>query len=637
MKHCTARAGRRPALTLSVSGMASVLLTMCLVSPSFADDFVVERNVMIPMRDGVLLAMDVYRPAVDDSAVAEPLPLVLTRTPYGKDRESTVATAEHFARHGYVAVIQDMRGRYESQGEFSKYSVLEPADGYDTVEWLAKQAYSNGRIGMWGTSYGAHTQADAAKLDPASLRAMLLNQGGMANAWDHAVRHGGAFELGRELTWAFRQIPEESDDPLVRALFEKEEITAWYSALPIRPGLSPLSVAPEYEAYILNEYTRSDYGDFWRRISLNWSEHYEDTADAAMLHVGGWYDIFLRGTIRNYVELSRLKNSPVELMIGPWTHSGNDEAFAGDVDFGRAAAIADFDTDFQRRWFDRSLKNPAAAPPENPVRLFVMGTGDGHRTEEGRLYHGGYWTEAPAWPLPDAETAPFYFHADGSLTREPPNARRSSTTYTFDPSHPVPTLGGNVSARVKDGAFDQRERPDFHGSRPPFLPLRSRSDVLVFQTAPLEDDVVVIGPIEVVLFASSTAVDTDFTAKLVDVYPPGEDFPGGFDMNVSDALVRASYRDDRHTRDLIEPGRVYRLIIRPFATANVFKKGHRIRVDISSSNFPRFDVNPNTGEPLGQHRRTVSADNTIYHERENASHILLPILPAPPRRSGFNE
>ena len=148
---------------------------------------------------------------------------------------------------------------------------------------------------------------------------MLLNQGGMANAWDHAVRHGGAFELGRELTWAFTQIPAETDDPVIRALFETEKITNWYSALPFRPGLSPLSFAPEYETYILREYTSADYSDFWRRMPLNWSEYYEDTADAAMLHVGGWYDIFLRGTIQNYVELSRLKDSPIELMIGPWT------------------------------------------------------------------------------------------------------------------------------------------------------------------------------------------------------------------------------------------------------------------------------------------------------------------------------
>ena len=616
-----------------INAFVRILVAIVAVQASIsvsAQDIVVERNVLIPMRDGIRLAADVYRPASDGVIIAGRSPVLLTRTPYSKSRESTVATAEHFARHGYVAVVQDMRGLYESEGQFSKYSDFEPPDGYDTVEWVARQDWSDGRVGMWGTSYGAHTQADAAKLNPPSLKAMLLNQGGMANAWDHAVRHGGAFELGRELTWAFRQIPAESDDPVIHALFEKEKITDWYAALPFRPGLSPLAIAPAFETYILNEYTRSDYSDFWQRKPLNWSAWYDETADATMLHVGGWYDIFLRGTILNYRELRRLKASPIELMIGPWTHSGNDETHSGDVDFGAAAAILDFDNDFQRRWFDIYLKGEQAAVPRNPVRLFVMGTGDGSRTEDDRLMHGGYWTEAPDWPLPDAEPTAYYLTGDGGLSQARPDVRQSSTTYTFDPRHPVPTLGGNVSARVYDGAFDQRERPDFHGSRPPYLPLRSRADVLVFQTEPLEQDVVVIGPIEVVLYASSTAVDTDFTAKLVDVYPPSTDFPGGFDMNISDALVRASYRDDRETRDLIEPGEVYRLVIRPFATANVFKKGHRIRVDISSSNFPRFDVNPNTGEPLGKHRRMVSADNTVYHGRDRASHILLPIVPSPP-------
>ena len=609
----------------------SVLLIVALLSATAAraDDFVVERDVMIPMRDGVRLAADIYFPAEDGRRIEEPLPLLLTRTPYGKDTERTVGSAEYFAANGYVAVIQDMRGRYKSEGRFTKYAAVETEDGYDTVEWLTRQAYSNGKIGMWGTSYGAHTQADAAKLDPPGLSALLLNQGGMTNAWDHAVRHGGAFELGRELTWAFRYIREETDDPVVRAHMEQEKITDWYAALPFRRGLSPLAVAPEYEAYILNEYTRSDYTDFWKRITLNWSEYYEQTADVAMMHTGGWYDIFLRGTIQNYVELSRLKESPMELVIGPWTHSGNTVTYAGDVDFGEAAAIPDFQTGFQVRWFDRQMK--AVSPPaRKPVRLFVMGTGDGRRTAEGRLFHGGYWTEADAWPLPGATATAWYFDGDGGLSTREPTAPVASTTYTFDPAHPVPTLGGNVSARVRDGAFDQRERPDFVGSRPPYLPLRSRQDVVVFQTAPLEEDVVVAGPIEVVLYASSSAVDTDFTAKLVDVYPPSADFPTGFDMNISDALVRASYRDERHTRDLIEPGEVYRLVIRPFATANVFKKGHRIRVDISSSNFPRFDVNPNTGEPLGRHRRMVRADNTIFHSADYPSHIVLPVLPARP-------
>ncbi len=631
--HDTGTASSTTTLRLAQIFRGMMILCWSATLALAADDLVVERDVMIPMRDGVLLATDIYRPVVNGKPVTERRPVLLTRTPYSKDRDRTVVTAEHFARAGYVSVVQDMRGLYKSQGVFSKYSVIEPEDGFDTVEWLAGQAYSNGRVGMWGTSYGAHTQADAAKLDPPALKAMLLNQGGMSNAWDHAVRHGGAFELGRELTWAFRQIPLTTTNPAIRKLFETEKIEDWYSALPFRRGLSPLSVAPEFEDYILSEYTRSDYSDFWRRISLNWSEYYQQTADVAMLHVGGWYDIFLRGTIQNYVELEKLKDSPIEMMIGPWTHSGNSRAYSGDVDFGASAAVTDFDGEFQRRWFDRYLRSVDDVPRRNPIRLFVMGTGDGSQTDAGRIAHGGYWAEAAAWPLQNAQETNFYFHADGTLSEDAPSANESSTTYTYDPAHPVPTIGGNVSARVTDGAFDQRERPDFVGSVPPYLPLSARRDVVVFQTAPLVEDVVVVGPIEVILFATSTAVDTDFTAKLVDVYPPSADFPGGFDMNISDALLRASYRDNRHTRDLIEPGEIYRLVVKPFPTANVFKKGHRIRVDVSSSNFPRFDVNPNTGEPLGQNRRMISADNTIYHSAGNASHIKLHLLPERPAPS----
>lgn len=623
---CQSSLARTAAALLSCAALAA----STPASGQAADDYTVLRNVMVPMRDGVELATDVYRPAVDGVPVDEPRPAVLTRSPYGKDRQRDAELAVHLARHGYVAAIQDTRGRYASGGEFSKYSTQEAGDGYDTIEWLAARPYVDGRVGMWGTSYAAHTQADAAKLAPPSLKAMLLNQGGMANAWDHAVRHSGAFELGRELTWAFRQIPLDSEDPAVRQLFEQEDVTEWYSAMPLREGHSPLAVAPAYEAYFLRELTESDYTDYWRSIALNWTDYYEQTADAAMLHVGGWYDIFLRGTIENYVALSELKRSPVELLIGPWTHSGNARSHAGDVEFGPGAAIGDFHLDFHRRWFDRHLRG--TPPPENPpIRLFLMGTGDGHRDAAGRLFHGGYWFEADRWPLPDTRPTPFYLHAGGRLDAAAPTDEQASTTYTFDPARPVPTIGGNVSARVGDGAFHQRERADFPGSAAPFLPLSSRSDVLVFQTEPLAEDVTIVGPVEVVLYASSSAVDTDFTAKLIDVYPPSEDFPGGFHMNVTDALLRASYRGDRRRRELIEPDRVYELVIRPFPTANVFKRGHRIRLDISSSNFPRFDVNPNTGEPLGRHRRTVRADNTIHHDASRPSRVLLPLLPAPPQ------
>jgi putative CocE/NonD family hydrolase len=348
-----------------------------------------------------------------------------------------------------------------------------------------------------------------------------------------------------------------------------------------------------------------------------------------MIHIGGWYDIFLAGTFNNFVELSKIKRTPQRILIGPWTHSGNSRPYAGDVAFGDAAAIGDFSTDFHVRWFDHYLKGlPTGVENDAPLHLFVMGTGDGHKDADGRLFHGGYWRDANSWPLPATRVVPYYFHADGSLSPQKPSEQRSSTTYTFDPAHPVPTIGGGSSARLKDGGYNQREDPRFPPSQPPYLPLRARADVVVFQTEPLAEDLEIIGPIKVMLYGSTNRTDTDFTAKLVDVYPPSDDWPGGFDLNITDAIIRGRYRATRDHQVLLQPGTVYPFTIEPFPTANVFKKGHRIRVDISSSNFPRFDVNPNTGEPLGKSRRMITADNTVYHSAAYPSHILLPLAPA---------
>ena len=408
--------------------------------------------------------------------------------------------------------------------------------------------------------------------------------------------------------------------------------------LPLRKGLSPLALSPEFEDYLLAEWTRSDYDDFWSGPGLNWAEYYDQTADVPMLHVGGWYDIWLRTTTDNYVSLSRSKESPMHLLIGPWYHGGNARHTTGDLDFGPDAAIPDFETDFQLRWFDHFLKGRDTGVISGaPVRLFVMRTGDGHKTPEGKLFHGGRWIDAAAWPLPDTRFTPYYFHADGGLSPERPSGGAPSTTYTYDPRKPVPTIGGNVSSGLRirngrgDGPFNQQEHPDFHGSEPPYLPLRARPDVVVFQTEPLIEDVAIVGPVTVRLFASSTAVDTDFTAKLVDVYPAGEDYIDGYDMNLTDGILRGRYRGGRTEQELLTPGEVYEFEIRPFPTGNVFKRGHRIRVDISSSNFPRFDVNPNTGEPLGQNRRLLEADNTIQHNPRYPSHVVLPIVTLAPR------
>jgi len=598
-------------------------------SPKQYDALKVSTDLMIPTRDGKRMATDVYRPARYGVPVTQPLPVLLNRTPYNKAALAELAV--WYAERGYVVALQDTRGRYKSEGAFSKVQPADATDGYDVIEWLAKQPYANGVVGMWGTSFSAHTEAGAAQYNPPSLKSMVLNMGGLANGWDHGVRYRGTYEMGRQLTWAWSQLLADARSPDVQALLTKEKVEDWYSVQPMRRGLNPLSVNPQYEGWYFDFFEHADYDAFWKDPMLAWDEHYGETSDIPMLHVGGWYDIFTAGTFKNFTELRKLKKTPQRIVVGPWTHGGNNRSFAGDVAYGDSAAIPDFLTDFHLRWFDHHLKGVAnGIEKDSAVRLFVMGTGDGRKDANGRLQHGGYWRTSNAWPVTNTRMVPYYFQADGSLRATKPKALHSKTTYTFDPRHPVPTVGGGSSARLKDGAYDQREDPRFPPSQAPWLPLRSRADVVVFQTEPLTADMTVIGPITVTLFASVTTVDADFTAKLVDVYPSSTDWPGGFDLNLTDAIVRGRYRATRDHAVMLQPGRVYEFTIDPFPTANVFKKGHRIRVDISSSNFPRFDVNPNTGEPLGKNRRLVTTDISIQHSATYPSHIVLPLAPARP-------
>ena len=598
-------------------------------SPKQYDALKVSTDLMIPTRDGKRMATDVYRPARHGVPVTQPLPVLLNRTPYNKAALAELAV--WYAERGYVVALQDTRGRYKSEGAFSKVQPADATDGYDVIEWLAKQPYANGVVGMWGTSFSAHTEAGAAQYNPPSLKSMVLNMGGLANGWDHGVRYRGTYEMGRQLTWAWSQLLADARSPDVQALLTKEKVEDWYSVQPMRRGLNPLSVNPQYEGWYFDFFEHADYDAFWKDPMLAWDEHYGETSDIPMMHVGGWYDIFTAGTFKNFTELRKLKKTPQRIVVGPWTHGGNNRSFAGDVAYGDSAAIPDFLTDFHLRWFDHHLKGVAnGIEKDSAVRLFVMGTGDGRKDANGRLQHGGYWRTSNAWPVTNTRMVPYYFQADGSLRATKPKALHSKTTYTFDPRHPVPTVGGGSSARLKDGAYDQREDPRFPPSQAPWLPLRSRADVVVFQTEPLTADMTVIGPITVTLFASVTTVDADFTAKLVDVYPSSTDWPGGFDLNLTDAIVRGRYRATRDHAVMLQPGRVYEFTIDPFPTANVFKKGHRIRVDISSSNFPRFDVNPNTGEPLGKNRRLVTTDISIQHSATYPSHIVLPLAPARP-------
>ena len=595
----------------------------------------IEKNIMVPMRDGVLLATDIYFPVKDGKRLDGKFPVILHRTPYNKNLENFDAV-NLFCSSGYIVIYQDCRGRYLSQGKFTKY-INEPQDGFDAIEWIARQPWSNGKIGMRGTSYLAHVQASAAKLNPPHLTTIILSMGGTSNSWKHSVRNHGAFAQ-KQLTWAFSNVAKESDDPIIRQMMKTEKVADWFQALPLKRGLNPLSVSPEIEDYIFEMMEHANYDNYWKQMGYNWEEYYAQTSDIPMIHVSGWYDNYCQTVIDNYMGLSKIKNSPVRLLIGPWMHGTYDKSFSGDVDFGKDCTMPEFNLQWHLSWFNHFLKGMMGNGVENEksVKVFVMGTGDGHKDSQGRLSHGGYWITSDIWPLEGTKYVNYYLHDNGLLSPEKPDVNEKSITYTFDPEHPVPTIGGSMASTeplFTSGAYDQREKPyngdprnGFYGSRPPYLPLKARRDVLVYQTQPLEKDVIVAGPILVKIHASSDCFDTDFTAKLIDVYPPSDDFPAGFEMNVTDGIIRARYRNSPEKAELLQPGSVYEFTIEPFSTANVFKKGHRIRIDISSSNFPQYDVNPNTGERLGFNTRMQKANNTAYHKAETASYVVLPLI-----------
>ena len=596
-----------------------------------------ESGVMVAMRDGVRLACDVYRPAKASVPLDRAFPVLLQRTPYSKTREDLVLEALFFTSHGYVTVLQDCRARYESEGEFTKYTD-EGEDGYDTMAWLAQQSWHGGKVGTYGLSYSAHTQAAAACLNPPNLGCMWLDSGGFSNAFLNACRNGGAFEL-RQLTWAYKEAVESREahaDPVAGEAIRSQNIFDWFKRLPWKKGHSPLQWTPGYEDYLLDIWSRETLDDYWKQIGLCAEEYYDVFSDVPQVHMSAWYDPYSRTATDNYVALSGAKKGPVSLLLGPWTHGQRAVTNSGNVDLGGSAIIdGNLAEDFNHlrlRFFDRWLKDAGNGLEDDPpVNLFVMGGGSGRKNSQQRLDHGGQWRSEQEWPLARALNTPFYLQPGGGLAPERPGGSNPPDKYLFDPEHPVPTIGGNISSGqpvMAAGGFDQRESEEFFGSGQPYLPLASRPDVLVFQTSPLADDVELTGPVTVQLWISSSAVDTDFTAKLIDVYPPSADYPEGYALNLTDGILRVKFRDSWERTELMTPGEVYQVEVGLLPISNLFVKGHRIRLDISSSNFPRFDVNGNTGENPGTSPVRITALNSVYHDEDRASHVLLPVVPA---------
>lgn len=645
-------------------------------------EIIERRDVGVRMRDGVELATNLFLPGRDGAPAPGRFPAVVRRTPYGKDFTARRGMFwRRFTPAGYVCVVQDVRGRYGSAGRWRPLRD-DGDDGADLLAWIAAQPWSNGKVGTVGTSYDGATQHAIAIAGAPALAAMIPVDA-MTNAGRYGIRNGGAFEL-RWLSWVLslgnavgpalapdgRQTgpildtagqptgrhlmpdgtiasPEDNPDlvallamrpaaldrvgarPEARAALEAlgHCIRETARSLPLRPGQTALRHAPDYEAWLVEALGHGENDAFWTDMGSSVVDHLGAWQDVPAIHFTGAYDSWGASVANlSFPALRATKQSPQRLVFGPWTHGQQSLSYAGIAEFGPEAAL-DMPA-IQLRWFDRWLKGEAnGAEHDPPVRVFVMGRGDGHRTPEGRIFVGGRWRDETEWPLARAVQTPFFLQGRGGLSTAPPAASAPSS-YRFDPKHPVPTLGGNISSQrdlTLAGAQIQTCRPDLWPCGDD-RPLAERADVLVFQTKPLAEPLQIIGPLTVKLWASSDGPDTDFTAKLVDVWPPNSDFPDGVALNIGDGILRARYRDSLTQPTMLEPGRPYELTIELYPTALVFEPGHRIRVDISSSNFPRFDVNPNTGEPLNANTGWRVATNTVFHEPERPSRIILPVV-----------
>jgi len=582
-------------------------------------NLVFERDVEIPMRDGVVLRADVCRPAGEGTH-----PVLLQRTVYNKSTvEPPLASVRgpamldiiRAASNGYAMVIEDERGRFASDGEFRLFEDAGD-DGYDSVEWCASQRWSNGRVGMYGISHVGLVQWLAALTTPPHL-VCIAPWMSASNLWANWIMRNGVLELAFTTSWTAGNLAvgalAREDDPvrserLGRLRGRLREMRAMYDRLPVGEFPEVEGLVPSFADWV----DHPAYDEFWERFDIE--AHYEQITVPAF-HMVGWYDIFLDGSLRNFSGMRERGGSPTakdgqKLVLGPWTHTAPDAgrmlpSQSGDLDFGMEAAL-EFDSPLLR-WFDRWLKGDGTAPAgERPISLFVMGENT--------------WRDEDEWPLARTRWTSYFLHSggsantldgDGRLDTEPPSGDEPADVFVYDPGDPTPSVGGSQCCWAWDspaGAHDQR-------------PVERRDDVLVFTTETLDGPVEVTGPVVVHLFASTSVFDTDFTATLVDVHPCG------YAQNLQVGIVRGRFRESRTDPSLLTPGQVYELTVDLWSTSNVFGAGHRIRLDIASASFPKFDRNPNTGGPLFRDARLQAATQRIWHDRSHPSHVVLPVIP----------
>ena len=544
----------------------------------------VEEHVWIPMRDGVKLAANVFRPHGTAKMSA-----IVIRTPYGKDRWVS-GNYQAFVDHGYAVVVQDVRGRYASEGHFNPLW-QEPQDGNDTLNWVAAQPWCDGKIGMTGGSYLGISQWKVAVLNNPHLKAIFTVVSGDDDYRDRFYSPGGAMKWGHRLLWVSENLKEPG--------YVAPDFAQYIWTLP--PRRAEKVVTGSRDSLLQPAFNHPSYDAFWKNIS---TREKLKNCKVPVFSVAGWYDNYVESDLdafrqmRKYTGLSRI-------MIGPWPHNMSTPITT--VDFGKDRLVPLRRS--QLDWFDQWLKGkdrPLLSQP--PVRLFVMGANE--------------WRDENEWPLARAISTRFYLKSDGHANSfsgagrlvARPERVNPQDRYVYDPRNPVPTMGGAVCCDNKIfpwGPLDQR-------------PVEKRHDVLVYTTEPLTEDIEVTGPISLVLYAATSAKDTDFTAKLVDVYPDGRA------INLTDGILRARYRDSLESPKLLATGDPVKYTIDVGVTSNLFRRGHRIRLEVSSSNFPRFDRNPNTGRPIADETQLLKASQTIFHDRAHPSQLILPVIPPKP-------
>ena len=590
-----------PFLRKSVVLFAFASLVITAHSAHAAEPYAVtiEHGVTATMRDGTILRADVYRPKVEGT-----FPVLLERTPYDKSGSSEFGIKA--AARGFVVVIQDVRGRYTSEGEWYPFK-NESNDGFDTVEWAATLPYSNGKVGMIGGSYVGATQMLTAIAHPPHLTGIcpVVTASNYHDGWTY---QGGAFEQWFNESWTSGL----AQDTLNRSVRKNTNALNGMWKLPLTDyplfdlpqASSDTALTRTLAPYFIDWLAHPNYDDYWKRWSIE--EHFADIK-VPLLTIAAWYDIFLGGSLRNYIGVKLHGGSDAarqgqRLLVTIGGHAGSGRKI-GDVDFGSAADFEEDDATLD--WYDYLFRNASNEfTSAKPVKIFVMGANQ--------------WRDEEDWPLKRARETRYFLHSagkanslsgDGTLSNAAPRAE-SPDHYTYDPANPAPTIGGPLccdSQHLEPGPRDQR-------------PVEGRYDVLIYSTPALAQDLEVTGPVKLELFASSSAVDTDFTAKLVDVSPDG------FAQNLTEGIVRTRYRDSQEQATLMNPGQTYKFTIDLWSTSNVFRKGHRLRIEISSSNFPRFDRNLNTGEENASGRKPAAATNAVYHDTEHSSALILPVV-----------